>query len=216
MHKLKLDIERQRSRNPVRIDLIGIETFRFDEDLVRGLVGETHHLVLDRWAIARADALDLTTVKRRTIKPATDDLMRALARMRDPAAHLGRMVRTRSHKREQRCGIVARLLFEPRVVDRAAIDAWRRAGLQTIHRNGQFAHALGEALCRRVACTPTGMICHANMDLAGQESPCGQDDCRRVEAQTRLRLDSPHPPALDQQIIDGLLEQEQVRLRFDN
>ena len=55
-----------------------------DEDLVRILLGEAHHLVFDRWAVARADAFDLAAVQRRAIQRAADQLMRALAGVGNP------------------------------------------------------------------------------------------------------------------------------------
>src|SRR6202043_2337945 len=43
---------------PVGIDLVRIESLGLDENLVRALVGEANHLVLDRGAVTRTDALD--------------------------------------------------------------------------------------------------------------------------------------------------------------
>ena len=66
-HERLLHVERQAGRNAVRVDLMRIEAFGLDEDLVRCLVGEAHDLVLDRGAIARADALDHAGEHRRAI-----------------------------------------------------------------------------------------------------------------------------------------------------
>src|SRR5215472_8942743 len=92
-HELQLDVERQRRGDAVRIDLGGIQAFRFDEDLVRGFLGEAHDFVFDRGAVARADALDLAGIQRRAVERTADDLVRALARVCYPATDLARMVR---------------------------------------------------------------------------------------------------------------------------
>jgi glutamate 5-kinase len=56
--QLYLDVEWQRGRDTVGVDLIDGESLGLDENLVRILVGEAHDLVLDRWAITGAHALD--------------------------------------------------------------------------------------------------------------------------------------------------------------
>ena len=84
-HQIQLHVERQRCGDTVRINFGDIQAFGFDEYLMRGLLGEAHHFVLDRRAIARADAFDLAAVQRRTVEGAADDVVGALGRVRDPA-----------------------------------------------------------------------------------------------------------------------------------
>src|SRR5947208_10110435 len=59
-----LHLFRQRGRNPIRIDRVVIETFRFEEDLVRRAVLEAVDLVFDRWTITGADTFDLPGIHR--------------------------------------------------------------------------------------------------------------------------------------------------------
>ena len=66
-HERLLHVERQAGRNAVRVDLVRVEAFRLDEDLVRRLVGEADDLVFDRGAIPRADAFDDAGEHRRTV-----------------------------------------------------------------------------------------------------------------------------------------------------
>ena len=77
-HEGELDIEGQAGRDPIGIDLGGGESLRLDEHLVRGLVGETHHLVLDRRTVARPHPLDAAVVHRRAVQRAADDVVGAL------------------------------------------------------------------------------------------------------------------------------------------
>src|SRR3982750_1386947 len=111
---------------------------------MRALLGETDDLVLDRWAIARSDAFDDAAIKWRAVECAADDLVGALGRVRDPAADLARMLGARSHERKHRGRIVAGLLGECRIIDRAPVDARRRAGLEATDTERQFTQRLGE------------------------------------------------------------------------
>ncbi|MNV41899.1 hypothetical protein D3C71_1335530 [compost metagenome] len=67
MDQIKLDIERQAGRHAVRINLVRIQTFRLQEDLVRFLVCKAVDLVFDGRAIPGAHAFDHAAVHRRTV-----------------------------------------------------------------------------------------------------------------------------------------------------
>jgi hypothetical protein len=111
------------------------------------LVGKAVDLVFHARAIARAHALDLAGEHGAAVKAGADDLVRALIGVGDPAGHLlGVHVRT-AHEAEHRhpaLGVhatgdaVAGLLGAFRKIDGAAIQARRRAGLQTPLRQLQF------------------------------------------------------------------------------
>src|SRR6266571_1086877 len=70
--KLLLKLRRQRSGKAVQVNFVGAVTFWLDEELVPLLIGKLHHLVLDRRAIARADAGYLTRVQRRFVQVLPD------------------------------------------------------------------------------------------------------------------------------------------------
>ena len=106
----QLHVERQRGADAVRVDLRHVQAFRLDEDLVAGLLGEAHHLVLDARAVARADAFDLTRIQRAAMQRVADQLVGGPGGVGDPAAQLARMVRARAHERKHRARIVAGLL----------------------------------------------------------------------------------------------------------
>ena len=58
---------------PFGIDRVVVEALGLEEDLVRCAVGEAHHLVLDRGAVARTDALDLAGIHGRAMEVGADD-----------------------------------------------------------------------------------------------------------------------------------------------
>ena len=75
-----LDIAGQGGRNPVGIDRVGIEAFGLQKDLMAGLVGEAHDLVLDRRAVARPRAVDLAGEYRCPVEIVANDTVGQSAR----------------------------------------------------------------------------------------------------------------------------------------
>src|ERR1700685_3230018 len=59
-----LHINGHASGHAIYVNFVRVPAFRLQEDLVPGLLGEFYDLILDRWAITRADSLDLATVER--------------------------------------------------------------------------------------------------------------------------------------------------------
>src|SRR5690606_28952709 len=163
-HERVLHVERQRRRDAVRIALEGVEPLGLDEDLMFLPVREADDLVLDRRAVARPDAFDRAAEERRAVEPAADNLVRAGCRMRDMAAHLARVLRPPAAVREDRRRRVARLLDEVRIVDRAAVDPRRGAGLQPPDREPEVAEPAREARRGRVAGAATRMRRLADVD----------------------------------------------------
>ncbi|MDR9356858.1 hypothetical protein FEO99_05758 [Burkholderia multivorans] len=213
MHKLELHVERQARRNPVRVELVGRQPFRLEEDLVRFLRSESMNLVLDRRAVARPHAFDHARVHRRTVETAANDVVRALVRVRDPARQLLRMLLGTAEEREHRNRIeIARLLFELREIDRAAVDTRRRSGLQPALRQLQLLQARRQRHGGRVARATARIVVQTDVDLAVQECTGRQHDRARAEPDADLRDGADHAIALDHQVVDGLLEQPQIRL----
>ncbi len=216
MHECELHVERQRGGDSVRIDFVRREAFGLQEDLVARAIGETHDLVLDRRAIARADAFDDAGEKRRAIEAPADDLVRVLVRVRDPARQLPRMHCAVADETEDGRRIVPWLRLERREVDRATVEARRRSSLQAAGRQLQLAQARAQRLRRRVARPSRLVVLQADVDQPGEERPGGQYDRIGLEGETDLGDDPcdtrPGAIAVDRQVVDGLLEQSEVRL----
>ena len=215
-HQGQLGIERQRGGNAVGVDLHHIQAFGLDEDLVAVLLGKAHHLVLDRRAVARADAFDLARIQRRTVQRAADDVVGLLAGVGDPAADLARVVGAAAQVGHHRARVIAGLFLHHRIVERTAVDARRGAGLQAVDRKRALAQARGQGGGRRVAHAPGGVLGLADMDLAGQEGAGGQHHGRGMEAQPGLGDGATHRIAVDDQVIDRGLEHGEVGLRLDH
>ena len=85
---------RQARADAVAVILQRVAALRLQEDLVAILVGEAHHLVLDRRAVARPATLDLPGVHRGAVQVGADQVV-----------DLGRGVGDVAHQlRLRRCG----------------------------------------------------------------------------------------------------------------
>src|SRR5439155_25205818 len=72
----------------VNVEFVGITPLRLEKELVRRSVGKLYHLVLDGGAIARPSAFNSAAVQRRTTQIATDNVVRFLCAVGDPAGQL--------------------------------------------------------------------------------------------------------------------------------
>ena len=64
LHHCDLHIARQRRAHAVEIDLVGVESFGLEKELVLQLVRKLDDLVFDGRAVARPDRLDLPRIHR--------------------------------------------------------------------------------------------------------------------------------------------------------
>ncbi len=156
---LQLHFHRQRSAHAVDINFVRVQSFRFEVELVHFLVGKFHDLVFDRWAVARADRLNLTAVHRRAMNVLANDAMRFGRGPRDVAGHLGIVVlHPPGTKAEGRGIVVSRLQDEARPIDRAAVEAWRGSGLQAAAAQAEFFQCFPEQNCIRLSGASGGIL----------------------------------------------------------
>ena len=73
---LPLHLHGQRGGHAVDVDLVGVEAFGLEEELVLGLVRELDDFVFDGGAVARADALDAAGVHGRAVDVFADEAER--------------------------------------------------------------------------------------------------------------------------------------------
>ena len=142
VHHGQLRVERQAGGDAVGVDLVCLEPFGLQVDLVRIFVREAVDLVLDGGAIAGPHAFDDAGEERRTIQRLADDLMRARVGVRDPARQLPRVLVCTPDEGEYGHRVqITRLDAQPAVINGLAVDARRCAGLETPLRQGQFPKA---------------------------------------------------------------------------
>ena len=210
LHRGNLHVEGQGGGNAVGIELVRRQAFGFQKDLVRVLVGKAIDLVLDARAVARPHAADDPGEHRAAVKAAADDLVRARIGVRDPARHLPWVLFGAAQKTEHRHRVqVARLFLQLAEIDAAAVDAWRRAGLEPALRELELLQASRKAHCRRVTGAAGAVVLQAHVDAAIQKGARGQHHSPRPEAHAHLRDGTHHAVAFQHQVINGLLEEPQ-------
>ena len=86
---LHLYLCRHAGREPIDIDLSGVESFRLQKNLVPRFIRKFHHLVLKRRTVPGTYRLNLSTIERRPVQVVPDDLVGTLIAVGDEAGHLG-------------------------------------------------------------------------------------------------------------------------------
>ncbi len=140
---LPLHFHGQRGGHAVDVDLVGVEAFGLEEELVLRLVGELDDLVFDGRAVARADALDAAGIHGRAVHVFADEAQRLRRGEGDVAADL-RLDDFLGAEAEGRGIGVAGLLFERLPVDGAAVEARRRSCLEAASAKAERAERFAE------------------------------------------------------------------------
>jgi hypothetical protein len=123
-----------------------------------------------------------------------------------------RMIALAAEITEHRMRLVRVLHGELRIVDRAPVDARRRAGLEPRGAERQCAQALGELVRRRVPGATTGVVVETHVDAPREEGAHGQHHGGRAEFDAGDRDHAADAVVFDDQIAAFLLEQREVRL----
>ena len=215
-HELDLHVEREARGDAVRVDLVGIESFRLDEDLVRVALGEPHHLVLHRRAVPRPRPVDHARVHGRPVERGADDLVGPLAGMGDMARHLCGMLVAAPEIGEHRPRIVAGLELEPGEIDGASVDARRRAGLQAPDRELALAHLARQRVRGRIAGTASFLILQSHVDASAEEGADSHHHAGGLDANPDAGHHPAHCVPLDDEVGDRLLEQREAGRAFEH
>src|SRR5689334_19699593 len=85
MDERLLHLSRQRHRESIHVDLVDVETFRFQVQLMSLTLWEPHDLVFERGAVPRTDAIDLTVVERALRDVVSNEIAHTIIRVEQPA-----------------------------------------------------------------------------------------------------------------------------------
>ena len=213
-HDLQLHIKRQRRRNPVRVNLVRIQTFRLQKHVMAGLIGKAMNLVFDRRAVTRAHALDHPGVHRGAVEVVANNLVRTLVGVGNPAGQLLRMLPGIAKERKHRHRVIRVLGLHHRKIDGLTVQAGRGAGFQTPLRQFEFTQAGGQRNRWRVAHATTRVVIQPDMDQTIQERAGSQHHGIGMEAHTQLGDGARNAVAFHNQVITGLRKNREVRLVF--
>jgi len=118
--------------------------------------------------------LDLPAIHRRAMQILADQGVKLRRRASDPAWKLP-AVDSLGEKRKRLGRFVAKLLLDPGVVDRAAVDPRRRAGLETPNSKPSRASALLKPSLAGSPIRPPGMVFVADVKQSLHERARTQD-----------------------------------------
>ena len=184
MHEVRLHIPRQAHREAVDIDLRRVEPFGFEENLMPFLVREPDDLVLERRAVARPDAANLSVEQRRAVEVRAHQVADAIVGVQQMAVNLW-ATDPICQERERDRLIVAALEREDapghlRIeVDAPPIEPRRGAGLQPPVLEADRLERLRKLAGRRFAGAPRRMLLGADVNEPVQKR-AGRDHQRRA------------------------------------
>ena len=187
----ELHIHRHARAHALHVDFIRVQALRLKEELMAVLVGEAQDLCLDGRAVARADALDDAVGHRRAVHVVAQDLVRRLIRIGQPARHLLARLFI-AHEREVARLLIARLDLHLIVVERARIDAGRRARLEAHEADARRLERIRELHRRALPVRAAAVSVLADDDAALEIRARRHDDGRREVDLPRLDEDAAH------------------------
>ncbi|MNM68087.1 hypothetical protein D3C81_796370 [compost metagenome] len=209
---LHLYVERQAGGDPVRVEFVGGQAFRLDEDLVRRLVGEAGDLVLDRRAVTGAYPLDHPGIHGAAIQVVADHLVGLLVGVGNVAGHLTRVLTGVADEREDGTRIVTVLLLHHGEIDGTGIDAWRRASLEPIDAQRQLTQTLRQGDRGRIPGAAALVVFHPDVDQTVQEGADCQHHRLAADADPALGDHAGDTIPVHDEIVTGLLEDLQIRV----
>ena len=187
----ELHFDRHRGAHAVDVNLVGVQAFGFEEELVSFFVGKLGDLVFDRGAVARADGLDLSAVHGRAHQVLAQDAVRLRRGEGDVAGHLRVVVRDLlGAEAERRRVVVAGLHRELRPVDGASVEARWRASLEAAAAQAERLERFAEQDGGGFAAASGGILLLAAVDESVEKRAGGDDDGLCADGAAVAELDA--------------------------
>ena len=136
--------------------------------------------------------------------------------MRNPAGHLARVHIGAAAYGHYRNGCVAGLFGELGKINRASVDARRRAGFQTALRQVQFAQTAAQGFGGGIAGAAAFVVFQTDVDFAGQKRAGGQYNGACFKLHAHRGNHAADAFAIKRYVFDGLLEKIEVFLVFQH
>ena len=213
-----LNVAGQTGREAVDVDLAGVPPFRFQEQLVPRAVGKADDFGLKRGAVAGPHRFDLAGVHRRPVQVRLHQLVDGRIGVGDPAGKLV-LLDPVGQKRKGLGIVVARLDLQSCVVQRATVEAGRRAGLEAGQTQADALKRLADARRGPFAGSAAGRLLFATVKYPLHERAGTEDDRPGTVFGVAVYANAGDPRAslgaLDQEVLDQLLSQVEVWLLLD-
>ena len=179
-----LNVGRKAHREAVDVDLVHVQPFGLEEDLVPLAVRKPHDLVFERRAVPRADPLNLAVEERRQVDVRANEVVDAIGGVEQMT---GDLRSGRSGRSGTRTAPAARRRVPRAKRDKSMLRSRqprRRAGLQPAPREAEALQRLGQLMRRRLAGAAGRPLLGADVDQAVQER-AGRDDQRATAVSSR-------------------------------
>ena len=191
-----LNINRHARRHTIHIDLVRIQSFRLQEDLVRHLIRKLDELVLYGRTVPRPDPFYLAAVERGTPNAFPYDAGSFRSGPAQEALNLGAIDPVCQKGKRSRFRI-SRLWLELRPIDGTRIKPRRGTGLQSRPTQIQTTDLVGKHDRWRLAVSPTFELSFPDMGEPIQKCPGSDDDRPTVDAPPIHKLHASHSTILD-------------------
>ena len=208
---LQLDIAGQARRDAVGVIFGCLQPLGLQEHLVPLLLREADDLVLDGWAVPRADSPDDARVQGGAGKPRTDRLVGRRIGVRQETGDLLATYLLGIKGERNRLGIPV-LAGRLREIDGFPVEPRRGAGLEAAHREPQPPQRVRKAHGGEFPRPPGGVAHQPHVDQPLEEGPGGEHHRLAPVADVDVRID-PHRrvPFRDDRVDDRLLHVEALR-----
>ena len=129
-------------------------------------MSKTIDFIFNRRTIAWPYAFNHAHKHRTAIKARADNVVRLGVCVGYPARNLFRVHISMPTHGKHRSRIVACLFLQFRKINRASVNAWRRACFQPALRQAQFFETTAQSVCRSVPCPTAAVIFQTNVNFA--------------------------------------------------
>src|ERR1700733_12127833 len=160
------------------------------------LIRKLDYLVLNRRAVTGSDAFDLTAVQWRTSDVVPENFMGRVIRICHITRHLFSVYRI-GKERERSGSWITVLALKTRPIDAAAVQARRRAGLESLPLKGKISKLVAEKIRGGLAAAATSELFFTDVRQAVQKGSGGHDHGIGREMAPVAKIDAPDSPLRD-------------------
>src|SRR5438477_5733854 len=172
-----------------------IQPFRFEKELMRGLIGKLDDFVFNRGAISRADGLDLPAVHGRAMHIFPDNAVGFRRSPGDVTRHLLIMMcNSPGAKTKWRRVGITRLDLKLRPVDSSAIQSRWSSSLKPASAQAKLLQSFAEKHRSRLARASGRILLFATMNKAIEECAGGDDHGLSADRASITETDTQNSP----------------------
>lgn len=110
-------------------------------------IGKPHNFIFDGRTVSGSGSFDLSRIQRRAVQTGTDDIVRFLIRIGQPAGSLRNLYSLRfCCKRKRNHSLISKLFLHLAVIDRPPVNSCRCSCFEPIHLNPQALQRISQMI----------------------------------------------------------------------